>query len=277
MIASILASFARMPWNPRGKHRLLRAWDSIFGLTRCFTKEGIQLDCRLSSIQDMSFLGENASYDELRDLIQALPEGGVFVDVGANVGYVSLLASRAVGAGGCVVAIEPSRQEFQRLLGHIEINEARPIVALNCAGGVAVTLATLQVDDVHTGLHRLVGSGEETGQAYSVVILPLDVVLPAIIGERVIDLMKIDVEGAEMEVLMGCRTLLAEQRIRSLFVEITDEFLRRRHYSRRDVYSLMATYGYDPEVGERDAFQYDEVFRCRLPKAGKGGVAEGGH
>jgi FkbM family methyltransferase len=256
-----MAAIARMSWNPRGKQKLLRMWDYYHGPTRCRSLDGFQLECLLSSSQDVAFITRNDSVDELRQLVSGLPAGGVFVDVGANIGYFSVMASHAVGNDGLVVALEPARREYCRLLHHIALNNANGVVALNCACSDRVGLARLEVHNIHTGLHRLVPSDTADGTSHSTVVVPLDALLPGIINTRTIDLLKIDVEGCEFEVLKGCGQLLSEQRIREVFVEVTDVFLRRWGHSRHDLYRWMASHGYEAVKGESELYQYDELFR----------------
>lgn len=261
MIRKVMAAIARMSWNPRGKQRLLRMWDYYHGPTRCRSLDGLHLECLLASSQDVAFIKRNESIDELRQLVSGLPVGGVFIDVGANIGYFSILAAHAVGNDGLVVALEPARREYRRLLHHIAINNANGVVTLNCACSDRVGLGRLEVHNIHTGLHRLVATDTDDGTVQATVVVPLDVLIPGIINTRTIDLLKIDVEGCELEVLKGCRQLLSEHRIREVFVEVTDVFLRRRGHSRHDLYRWMASHGYEAVKGERELYQYDELFR----------------
>ena len=64
-----------------------------------------------------------------------LRPGGVFIDVGANIGYYSMLASRLVGPSGSVVAIEPSPTNFSELKRNIALNHALNIRAIDMAVG----------------------------------------------------------------------------------------------------------------------------------------------
>lgn len=66
-------------------------------------------------------------------MAERLKPGDVFVDVGANIGYFSLLASKLVGPGGRVVAIEASPEVFDLLRRNLELNKAHNVRAVNVA------------------------------------------------------------------------------------------------------------------------------------------------
>lgn len=130
--------------------------------------------------------------------------GDVFVDVGANVGYFSLLASTLVGAAGGVVAIEASPATFAALDANVRRNGAVNVRAIRLAAWDRETTLSL----------RYVPDEEFSGGA-SVVrsVGPVEADVPAgplatvLAGNELMRarLVKIDVEGAEAEVLAGLR------------------------------------------------------------------------
>jgi hypothetical protein len=120
MIGSLLVSLQNSPGNPRGKQRILILADRWFGPFVAETKDGLKLRVFPSSSMDASYFDPRAEAAlpgaNLPKLIADLAPGGSFVDVGANIGYLSLLASRRVGEAGRVFAFEPSRREYGRLV-----------------------------------------------------------------------------------------------------------------------------------------------------------------
>jgi FkbM family methyltransferase len=139
--------------------------------------------------------------DVSRTIERNLNTGDVFVDIGANIGYHSLLAASRVGATGRVVAIEPSPPTFA-LLQH---NLARNAFATNVrAVNVAVSDRPGKVDLYEFGAERIGATTTLTSRggsfAASVDALPLqDVLTPQELGR--LRLIKIDVEGAEPPIL----------------------------------------------------------------------------
>jgi FkbM family methyltransferase len=150
---------------------------------------------------------------QLRQFSAALNPGNVAYDIGANVGIYSLLASRRVGSAGYIYAFEPSERNLYFLRRHLILNRIENCLVIPAA----VTEATgrRRFDsaswDPHMG--RLSESGGSTVQALS-----LDSFTYSDQIVRPPTLMKIDVEGAELEVLRGGMRILEEHRP-SIFLE----------------------------------------------------------
>lgn len=140
--------------------------------------------------------------------------GGLFVDVGANMGYFSLVWAAANPANR-VIAFEASPSVFTRLVKNIERNnladriEARPEAASDVAGNVRFDTGPAD----QTGWGGIAPDGAQG--SIEVPAVRLDETLAG----RTIDVLKIDVEGAELLVLRGCEALLRERRVRHIFFE----------------------------------------------------------
>lgn len=133
---------------------------------------------------------------------QAIPEGAVVYDIGANVGYFSLLAGALSGPTGHVYAFEPLPRNVAFLRRHVTLNrmEAR-ITVLEAAVSKQAGEAAFDLG-ASTAMGHLADSGEIV-----VRVVCLDDLLES--GElRPPDYMKVDVEGAEYAVLQGARKLL---------------------------------------------------------------------
>jgi FkbM family methyltransferase len=149
-----------------------------------------------------------------------LPPGGTFLDVGAHIGYFTLLAAHRVGAAGRVFAVEPNPAAFSALQSHLESNEVRNVEA------TMIALAEAE------GTLRLYVPPAGAGRDYNVTSMPrsdwtpidvpcrrLDDCLAEWQVERV-DVMKLDVEGAEPRVLAGGAEHLARGVVRHLIIEV---------------------------------------------------------
>lgn len=142
------------------------------------------------------------TYEEtIQDAVaRTVRPGSVFFDVGANVGYYTLLASVLVGAGGRVVAFEPDRGNARRLREHVRINGADNVTVVEAA--VAEVSGTAGFAPDRGGLGgALTDSG---GDRVSTVTLD-DAVRDGLPAPAYV---KIDVEGAESRVLSGAVRLL---------------------------------------------------------------------
>lgn len=148
----------------------------------------------------------NGTYEreQTRLFEQLLSPGGVVLDVGANVGYYTLLASVLVGDGGAVHAFEPEPRNAEFLRHHLRVNRARN-----------VTVQQAAVSDREGTARFEFGSGSGTGHlgesgTLEVRTLRLD---DYCAEHRIVPTaIKIDVEGAEMSVLVGARETLIRHR-----------------------------------------------------------------
>ena len=139
-----------------------------------------------------------------RLFVSSLRPGDVFFDVGANVGFFTLLGSALVGPHGRVVAFEPLPGNVALLRENLELN------------GVANTtvIPAAVAETPGTGMLSESSSSSQGSLGNEGVTVPL-VALDALLAEGTIpspSVMKVDVEGAESRVLAGARTLLSKSR-----------------------------------------------------------------
>jgi FkbM family methyltransferase len=181
----------------------------------------------------------------LRKLLR--PED-VFIDVGANVGIMSLVAARWVGPRGRVFSFEPSEREHRSLVQNLELNEANNVTPIRAALSDRVGLATLRVAaSSHGGLNTLGESfaydGVNTAALEQIDVTTLDEFTRAKRLDRV-SVVKLDVEGAEGAVLAGSTRLLKEFRP-ALVLEIFPRALGANKWTVADVENLLRAAGYN--------------------------------
>lgn len=167
---------------------------------------------------------------ELREIFRTvLPAGGVALDVGANVGWHTLLMARLVGPGGRVIAAEPNPSVRKRLEDNLNVNGFRQVQVVPCA--IADTEGTVEffgpeADDPRSGdSHVVTGTATEKRGVIRVETRRLDAIVSEARIERV-DLIKIDVEGFEWPVLRGAAETIAEFRPHIVF-EYNAEYCSR--------------------------------------------------
>ena len=150
---------------------------------------------------------------------QIAAPGSVAVDVGANIGALTLPLARIIGSGGTVVAIEAQRTAYQLLCANLALNEIGNVRAIHAAAGRASGRTQVPVLD-QTKPHNLGGVelSDKGGEPIAVVSID-DLQLPAC------HFMKIDVEGQEGSVIAGAAETIARFRP-ALYVEND-----RRHQS----------------------------------------------
>lgn len=172
-------------------------------------------------------------------LERVLRPGDVVVDVGASIGGVALPAARI----GCrVLAVEPELENFERLRENIALN-GLAVEALRLAIADRIGTAVLHVfPPARRGHHSLAPDEAATG-TQSVGCTTIDALLDHQRIERV-DLLKVDVEGAEPEVFAGAAGALARGAVRTIVFEISREPLRRMGHRSEDVFRPLRAAGY---------------------------------
>ncbi|WP_320668564.1 FkbM family methyltransferase [Patulibacter defluvii] len=174
-----------------------------------------------------------------------LPAGGAFWDVGANLGYFALLGARLGGEGTQVVAVDPVPAHARSVVEIAALNRLSDIHALQLAawrepGEVELVLPA---DGAWAHLAATV-AGRAPGDRLTVQAIALDALLDPALGLRPPDVVKIDVEGAELGVLAGLeRTVAAHRPV--LLVET--------HDTADPVAAWAAEHGYRVENLERPA------------------------
>jgi FkbM family methyltransferase len=139
--------------------------------------------------------------EELNFLRARTPIGGVFVDVGANVGTYAMVLARHVGAGGKVIAIEPHPVTHARLAFNRAASGFTQVALVAAAAGPSDGELMIETDGDNLGASHIV-SGERPGNAIRVPSLRLQRILGDA-GVSQVDALKIDVEGYEDRVLTG--------------------------------------------------------------------------
>ena len=185
-----------------------------------------------------------------------LRPGMTVVDVGANVGYYTLLAASCVGTAGRVFAVEPSPYAHNLLCEVVARNALAQVVTLQAALGSAAGEGVLYSPPAGNHSPSMVPSDRQRGTM--VPVRTLDACLLSW-GVDQVDLLKIDVEGFELQVLAGALDSLRAGRICALLCELNDWWLRRAGGSAEELYRFLESSGFSdlcgrPRLG-RDSFQ----------------------
>lgn len=154
-----------------------------------------------SATERGALLNPDYNIEELRFLRAHVRGGGVFVDVGANVGTYALALARDVGATGKVIAIEPHPDTHARLAFNNAASGHTQVKLVQAAAGAADGELLIETDGDNLGASHIV-SGNASGNAFKVPSLRLLRILEEASVPRV-DALKIDVEGYEDRVLTG--------------------------------------------------------------------------
>lgn len=236
---------------PRGRYRALASAPDRGRFTARLAAEvgGAMFDCDLSDLlsREVCFTG---LYEPpvTRVFQRQLRPGGTVMDVGANWGYFTLLAAAAVGPTGAVVSLEPDPRQFESLARNVEMNGFTHVKTVRAAASARpgrVTLVGYADDEENRGVTRIAGDGDQTtagaARQFDVDAVTIDGLVPPV---REVDLVKIDVEGAEDLVLQGMREGLSLQRYRAVLLELHPGLLKARGVDPESCLALLQQYGY---------------------------------
>ena len=185
-------------------------------------------------------------------ITRRLAPGDTFIDVGANIGYFSLLASKIVGEAGRVVAIEASPRIFSALRSNINRNQTRNIRVVNMA--VSHRKGFLKLYSGTEFNSGLTTTREERGLEFECEIeaRPLDAILSKSELETA-RFIKIDVEGAEWDVVAGMGRLLRSGRSDlEVMVEVSPELLASQGKCPEDLLRIFSEAGFYAYTLEND-------------------------
>lgn len=227
LYASRLRSWARalgvtrllqMPRNLRGK-KLAAQWDRHEGDTLTVEVAGVKVVCPAKTKSEFLraiYLGEDAKI--LEAIVSQSSPGTIYWDVGANLGHYAALLSIAVGSKGRVFAFEPEPRVRNQLHECIELND-----------GTNVTVVPLGLSDKSgphdfyantnsaAGTHSLIAQNPDA-EKITVELTTADDFLLA--GNPCPNVVKIDVEGAELSVLRGMSDTLRNPELKAVLCEV---------------------------------------------------------
>jgi FkbM family methyltransferase len=195
-----------------------------------------------------------------------LRPGDTYVDVGAHIGFYVSLALAAIGPSGRVIAFEPLGESYEKLAASVrEVRDRYPNVeihraALGASRGERPIFRPAGPWEHQTYRASLVGARDRVASE-RVPVYMLDEAL----GATSCRLLKIDVEGSELEVLRGGRSLLAERRADAIVLEINPSALRDAGTTVGALAAVLAAAGYRPHRVEGAAL----VPRGELDVAGE--------
>lgn len=204
-------------------------------------KINLYLDSKLSEILVFKpFEKEEQSF-----LSFFLKKGGIFVDIGSNIGLYSLIASKIVGEEGKVYSFEPTPEIFNRLKENIKANRIRNIypyeIALSNKSGTQPFLISRDGYDAWNSFGK-----PSEGREFDKILVETTTLDEFIehSGIEKIDLVKLDVEGWEVNVLHGGIKYFSSSQAAAILVEFTDINQRNAGYSSRELYFSMLKLGY---------------------------------
>ena len=163
-------------------------------------------------LPDDKYVGQRVAQEKYEPyltklMLSKISEGSVVLDIGANIGYYTVLFAEKTGKTGKVIAIEPDPINFEILQKNIKENNLRNVVAVQAAVGNENKKMKIYESKENYGDHRMWGNG----LAVSVFCRKLDDLLKELEYEK-IDFIKMDVQGFEAEVIEGGKNIIEKNK-----------------------------------------------------------------
>jgi FkbM family methyltransferase len=255
-IISILRFIVRHPLNRKNKTKAvwrfikwqinirLNPYPIIYPFTdkaRLIVQKGMtgatgNLYCGLHEFNDMAFL------------LHTLREKDYFVDIGANVGSYTILASAHAGAH--TISVEPLPSTFLHLVRNIAVNEIHEkVTAYNIALGSEKD--SLEFTSLYDTENHIANEGD-----HNTIKVPVETLDELMIGKQIPVLLKIDVEGFETKVLQGSIETLQQNGLKAIIIELNG-LGERYNFDENKIHNQLIELNFRP-------FQYDPMERKLL-------------
>ena len=227
-----------------GKLFLFQAVNIFFLRSLKTTMAKVQGQMMYIDPQDSLQLSVKGIYEPFETSLvdRLLAPGDVAVDIGAHIGYYTLLYARRVGSRGHVYAFEPSRENFLLLRKNITLNHyEKRVTALQKAVSAATGTGRLYTSTVNAGDHHMYPSSENRVFEY-VQTLRLDNFFA---GQPVsISLLKMDIQGSEGGAITGMQGLMRQGRIKKILMEFWPIGMKEYGMEAAEVLELIQSLGY---------------------------------
>jgi len=261
MIERALIGIGRQFGKPRGWERVVR---SFFPPEECggLRVRNVTTECGLVFPADpATYLGWQVFFfgtyePEIRSLVsRILGPGGVAIDVGANVGWHTLLMAALVGETGRVLAFEPNPSVRRQLVDNIRANHLNRVSVHDCAlsdkpGKMGFKAPDAR--DMESGNGHLVARSAAVDNCGDLLAVSSDTVDHVVNGAGLatLDFIKIDIEGWEWPALLGSKETLRRYRPIVIF-EYIAEYLVRGGGTDRQISEFLSSLGYSVHLISR--------------------------
>lgn len=190
-------------------------------------------------------LSINGVYGELDTKIirEEIHEGDIVIDVGANIGYYTLIFAQLVGSSGKVFAFEPESKNFEILKKNIEINNYPNIVAEQKIVSDKSGIVKLFIAEHGIVGHRI--NQQKSSQKFiEVESIILDNYIKKLNLDNKINFIKIDVEGSEPKVLEGAKEIMQKSNQLKIFTEFNREAVEEYGIEPKEMIDLFYRNGF---------------------------------
>ncbi len=173
-----------------------------------------------------------------------LKPGDIFVDLGTNEGYFTVIASQIVGKNGKVIAIEPQSRLQPIIKKNLNLNNCDNVTVLQTIILDVPKMASMYIStDMNTGSTSLVKTSRFSLPTEEIQGLTLMEVFQKQ-GITSCNLLKVDIEGYEYEAILGSRELFTSHQVKAIALELHPVHLAKRGLSEKDIIDFLSSCGY---------------------------------
>lgn len=196
-------------------------------------------------LKDDKYVGQRVALEkyepyETKLILRQIKKGDVIVNVGANIGYYTVLLADKVGPSGKVYAFEPDSKNFEILKKNIEINKLSNVILVKAALSSQKGVKKLYKSSDNYGDHRMFGK-EKKRESEEVKTLKLDDFLKN--KEKKVDFLKIDTQGWEPAVFDGAKEIIKKDKPVIFFEYSPESYKSAKLDGDRMIYWIENLYG----------------------------------
>ena len=222
-------------------------------LKRSGSKAAFDIDYGLKIFLELSnpltwdlVLGKDVEKDVKQEFLQNINTGDTIIDVGAHIGEYTLLGAKLVGDKGLIISVEPDHDSVISLKKNIILNNFKNYLILEKAVGEKIetkSLYKVNEEDVYGYLDPYV-ENKKLKKHSEIEVTTIDsIVLSNNINT--INLLKIDVEGFEYEVLLGCNDTLKKNKIKKIIIELHPSYLQSKGDNEELIHTFLKEHGFE--------------------------------
>ena len=173
---------------------------------------------------------------------EMIKPGDTVLDIGAHIGYYTLMAAKRVGKKGKVFAFEPDKDNLFILNKNISMNGYKNVVVVNKAVASSTKKVKFLLNSLSTGMHSIIDLGFGSKNSIIVDTISLD----DFFGKNPpqISVIKMDIEGGEYGALQGMRRLLRKSKHLTLFTEFSPYSIKKAKKSPRGFLNFLKHFGF---------------------------------
>jgi FkbM family methyltransferase len=177
-----------------------------------------------------------------------LKSGMTVLDLGANIGYYTMLARSIVGPKGKVFAFEPSPSSIKLIKASIKENSFANVIAVETAVSNKTGKAKLYLSPLYISEHSLLdyhySSGRSSEKSINVKTITIDDYFEKNVGNFKIDFIKMDIEGSESRALEGMKRVLEENKKLIMITEFCPNCIKFGNRNPRDFLEKLLHLGF---------------------------------